>query len=726
MFRKLLSTALLCCIANVMFAQMSLSGRVVTESGKPVSEANVWLEYTNIGTSTDANGSFSLSNIPNGKYTLRASSLNYDGVRLPVESSETDIQLVLKDSPFKLNEVVVTGTGTHNKLKNSPIAVDIISQKELQNVSFPSFENTMMALTPSLSFTPNAMGSNLQLNGLSNKYVLILVDGKRLAGDVSGNIDLSRINMQNIKRIEILKGAASSLYGSEAIGGVINIITDKPKDQISVSSNTRYAEWGQFNQSLNLDINSKWLNSSTSYQRNQADGWQLNPQEIKSGKLVDTYKQPVNPYYSDVLTQRFTVDANKSLSMYVEGSLFDRKLKRSASYDYSLKYKDYSIGAGAKYMLKNKAVINLDMYTDNFDYLKVYTADSKTYKVDDETLERRQKYYDANLKGSFNAGNYNRITLGTQYQVNYLDSKSDIADGSRDVYTLSLYAQDEIRLLNKKLQLVPGIRYARNETFKNRLTPKMATMYSLDHFNFRASYAAGYRAPDLKYLFSNTESKASNGKTTLAMANRNLNPESSNYYSLNAEYFNSFFNLSVNGYINDVKNLIKLVDIDPIPTEYEGKFDNVKQYTNASKVKIKGLDINLNSYFGYGLSLGLGYSYVDSKDYDTHKQLEKISRHTGTVNANWNKKWWILDSNINFNGRLQSKRYYAAEDGRNINLWNLSTRHRFNSFNGLVLEPGFGVENIFNFVDDRPYGVNYATLSPGRVVYVSMSIKFSK
>lgn len=727
MSRKFFSTAFLCCIANILFAQMSLSGKVVTESGKPVPDANVWLEYTNIGTSSDSNGSFSLRNVPNGKYILRASSLNYDGARLQVENSGADIQLTLKDSPLKLNEVVVTGTGTHNKLKNSPIAVDIISQKELKNVSFSTFENMMASLTPSLSFTPNAMGSNLQLNGLSNRYVLILIDGKKLAGDVSGNIDLSRINMQNIKRIEILKGAASSLYGSEAIGGVINIITDKPKEKISVNSNTRYAEWGQFTQSLNIDINTKWLSSSTSYQRNQADGWQLNSQEInKSGQLVDTYKQPVNPYYADVLSQRFTVNANKSLSMYAEGSLFDRKLKRSADYVYSLKYEDYSIGTGAKYIFKNKAIINLDMYTDNFDYLRVYTADNKTYKVGDETLERRQKYYDVNLKSTLNAGNWNRITLGSQYQLNYLDSKNDIADGSRDVYTLSFYAQDEIHLLDRKLQLVPGIRYVYNETFKNRLTPKMAAMYSLDHFNFRASYAAGYRAPDLKYLFSNTESKASNGKTTLVLANRNLSPESSNYYSLNAEYFNSFFNLSVNGYINDVKNLIKLVDLYPIPTEYENKFDNVKRYANASKVKIKGVDINLNSYFGYGLSLGLGYSYVDTKDYDTGNQLEKISRHTGTVNGNWNKKWWIIDSNINFNGRLQSKRYYTAEDGRNVNLWNLSTRHRFNSINGFVFEPGFGVENIFNFVDDRPYGVNYATLSPGRVVYISMSIKFSK
>lgn len=730
MLRKFLLTVLSYCIANFAIAQMSFNGKVVSELGKPISEANVWLEYTNIGTSSDAKGNFSLNNIPEGKYILRVGLLNYEGVRIAVDHSELDMKIKLTSSPLKLNEVVVTGTGTHNKLKNSPIAVDVITQKELQNVSFPSFENLMMALTPSLSFTPNAMGSNLQLNGLSNRYVLIMVDGKRLAGDVSGNIDLSRINMTNIKRIEILKGAASSLYGSEAIGGVINIITDKPKDRIFFSSKTRYAEWGQFTQSLNLDINTKRLNSSTSYQRNQSQGWQLNPHEYKKGKLVDTHKQPVNPYYSDVLSQRFTINASKALSLYAQGSLFDRKLKRDPiepSYTYNLKYEDYSIGAGAKYMLKNRAVINLDMYTDNFDSNKVYITDGKTYKKGDETLERRQKYYDANLKGSFDVGSLNRVTVGTQYQLNYLKSKGDIEDGSRDAYTLSFYAQDEIRLLNRRLQIVPGFRYVYNETFKNRFTPKLAAMYSLDHFNFRASYSSGYRTPDLKYLYSNKESVlATTGKRTMSLANKDLNPETSNYYSVNVEYFNKFINLSVSGYINDVKNLIKLVDIDPMPSEYIGKFDKVRQYANSSKVKIKGFDVNLNSYIGYGLSFGLGYSYVDSKDYDTYKELEKISKHTGTVNTNWNKKWWILDSNINFNGRLQSKRYFKDGDGRNVNLWNLSTRHQLKDINGFVFEPGFGLENIFDFVDNRPYGTNYATLSPGRVFYVSMSIRFSK
>lgn len=727
MFRKLLLTACLSCAVNFAFAQMIFRGKVTNNSGRPITNANVWLEYTNIGTVTDSEGDFVLNNVPEGKYSLRVSSMNYEGTHTLVDKSEENLRITLNDSPLKLNEVVVTGTGTHNRLKNAPVAVDIISQKEIRNVSFGSFENTMMALTPSLSFTPNAMGSYLQLNGLSNRYVIIMINGKRLAGDVSGNIDLSRINMSNIKRIEILKGAASSLYGSEAMGGVINIITDKPKDFLSISSNTRYAEWGQFTQAFNIDVNTKWLGSSTSFQRNQSHGWQLNPQEFSKGKLKDTYKRPVNAFYSDVLNQRFTVDASNAMSFYLECNLFDRQLKRNLKDQaYNLKYEDYSVATGGKYLVKKKAIINLDMYMDNFDHDKIYIRDSKPYQNGEKVFVRRQKYYDANLKGSLSAGDMNRITLGTQYQLNYLNSVTDIADGSRDVYTLSFYAQDEIRLLNKRLQFVPGFRYLYNETFKNRFTPKLAAMYSFGNINFRASYSAGYKAPDLKYLYSNKEDISSSGKKTLMLANEKLDPESSNYYSINAEYYNSFLSLSVSSYINDVKNLIKLVDLESIPADLEGKYDNVRKYANASKVKIKGLDVNLNSYFGYGLSLGLGYSYIDSKDFDTGNELEKISKHTGTINANWNKKWWIVDSNINFNGRLQSRRYYKANDGRNINLWNISTRHKLKNFNGLSLEPGFGIENIFNFVDDRPYGVNYATLSPGRVVYVSMAIKFSK
>ena len=158
-------------------------------------------------------------------------------------------------------------------------------------------------LNPSFSFSTTAMASYMTLNGLGNKHILVLINGQKLAGDVSGNVDLSRINLSNVKRIEILKGAASSLYGSEAMGGVINIITDQPKNLINVTSETRFAEENQFDQTINLDINTGKFGSFTTYNRRQSDGWQLNNQAITydskgNEKLTETNKKASDKFYS--------------------------------------------------------------------------------------------------------------------------------------------------------------------------------------------------------------------------------------------------------------------------------------------------------------------------------------------------------------------------------------------------------------------------------------------
>ncbi|MGL5272659.1 MAG: TonB-dependent receptor plug domain-containing protein, partial [Phocaeicola sp.] len=570
------------------------------------------------------------------------------------KESQTLESTTLNELSLKLNEVVVTGTGTDRKLRNSPVAIDVVSQKELRNVNTPTFERAMMAIAPSFSVTPNAMGSHMQLNGLGNRYIRVLVNGQKLAGDVSGNTDLSRINLTNIKRIEVLKGAASALYGSDAIGGVINIITNDPQESLFVTSTTRYAEYGQFTQSINVDINRKWFTSSTSFQRNQSDGWQLSKQEISGSELIDTDKKAVNADYSDVFNQKFTFKLSPSFSLYTQGSLYDKRIKRSPSaYTYDLKYDDYTLGGGAKYLLKNESAITLDFHTDNFEYHRIYIKKSGDYVAGDETRERRQKYYDANLKGVFNLGAYNRLSVGTQYQVDYLRGNSDVK-GSKDLYTYAIYAQDEIKLLNEKLQFVPGVRYVYNEAFGSRLTPKLSAMYALEHFNFRASYSAGFRTPDLKELYAEVISG-----TTLNIGNANLNPETSNYYSLNAEYHTSFLTLSLTGYTNRINNIIQAKDISNTITEQE-QAEGIKrkrEYANSSRARATGLEVSANSYLGHGLNIGLGYSYVDTKDYDTGNPLIRSSKHIGTAHANWEKKWWILNSNINLNGRIQSSRY---------------------------------------------------------------------
>lgn len=724
-------TALLCCIASISFAQLSLRGRVIDENEKPIAGASVWIEYTTIGTSTDLKGEFSLEKIPEGNNLLRISAIDYNGVRETINKSNDNILIRMKHSPLKLNEVVVTGTGTINKLKNSPVAIDVISQRELQNTNIPTFENAMIALNPSMSFTPNAMGSYMQLNGLSNRYILVLVDGKKLGGDVGGNVDLNRIDMGNIKRIEVLKGSASSLYGSDAIAGVINIITNKPKDLVNLSTETRFSEYGQFTQNANLYLNVGGFSSSTSFQRNQADGWQLNKKEIINDKEVDTDKQAMLRYYSDVFSQRFGYKATKELSMYVEGSLFDKKFKRPVSaYGFDMKYVDYSFGAGAKYLLKNNGLISLDWNTDRFEYFKAYLKETKdkngvTFMPGDEEFVRRQKYNNVNLKGTFNAGKFNKVTVGSEYKVDNLYAPADSIGGSRNVYTLAFYAQDEINLFGK-LNIVPGVRYIYNETFKNRVTPKVSAMYTLHDFNFRVSYATGFKTPELKQLFMKTE-VTSKGKTTLSVGNKDLKPESSNYYSVNAEYIKDFLSLAVTGYVNNLKNKIDTYEIELTPEEIAEGYNKKSSYHNIGRSRIQGVDFTFNSYLGYNLTLGGGYSYVNAKDLDTGKRLQRISRHTGNVNLNWFKDFGLFKSNFNINGRLQSRRYYDdGDDARAYQLWNFATRHTFKSINGLVFEPGLGIENIFDFVDDKPFNRNYATLSPGRTFYASLKIKFSK
>lgn len=724
-------TALLCCIASIAFAQLSLRGRVVDENEKPIAGASVWIEYTTIGTSTDLKGEFSLEKIPEGNNLLRISALDYNGARETINRSNDNILIRMKHSPLKLNEVVVTGTGTINKLKNSPVAIDVISQRELQNTNIPTFENAMIALNPSMSFTPNAMGSYMQLNGLSNRYILVLVDGKKLGGDVGGNVDLNRIDMGNIKRIEVLKGAASSLYGSDAIAGVINIITNKPKDLVNFSTETRLSEYGQFTQNANLYLNVGGFSSSTSFQRNQADGWQLNKKEIINDEEVDTDKQAMLRFYSDVFSQRFGYKATKELSMYVEGSLFDKKFKRPVSaYGFDMKYVDYSFGAGAKYLLKNNGLITLDWNTDRFEYFKAYLKETKdkngvTFMPGDEEFVRRQKYNNINLKGTFNTGKFNKVTVGSEYKVDNLYAPADSIGGSRNVYTLAFYAQDEINLFGK-LNIVPGVRYIYNETFKNRVTPKVSAMYTLHDFNFRVSYATGFKTPELKQLFMKTE-VTSKGKTTLSVGNKDLKPESSNYYSVNAEYIKDFLSLAVTGYINNLKNKIDTYEIELTPEEIAEGYNKKSSYHNIGRSRIQGVDFTFNSYLGYNLTLGGGYSYVNAKDLDTGKRLQRISRHTGNVNLNWFKDFGLFKSNFNLNGRLQSRRYYDdGDDARAYQLWNFATRHTFKSINGLVFEPGLGIENIFDFVDDKPFNRNYATLSPGRTFYASLKIKFSK
>lgn len=712
--------ALLCAASagQWAFAQLTFQGKVIDENGQPIPGAHVRLEETTLGTATDKNGTFILRQVPEGRYVMRASCLDYEAATQKVDASRKQMVFRLKNAYINLNQVVVTGTGTHHRLKDSPVPIEVVSAADIKKAGTPTFEDALTMLNPSLSFATNGSGTVLNMNGLESKYVLILVNGKRLAGDVSGSIDFGRIDMSRVKRIEVLKGAGSALYGSDAIAGVINVITDEPKNKVNVVSNSRYSRNNRFIQSVNADVNTGQFASNTSYQRQQADGWQLNPMvEDKKGNLVATDKEASTGFHSNSVTQLFTFKPHQRISLYARGAFFNnRTLRPVTEYNYDMAHESYTYGAGGKYLLGNASYIEADFYSDNFTSNYEYIADTKAFKTGETELRKRQRYYNANVKGVFRAGKYNKITVGAEFVNDYLKNLNDMVGGDHTMYTAALYAQDEIRLW-EKLQIIAGLRYIYHETFKSNISPKLSVMYPVGPVNFRASYAGGFRTPTLQQLYAYTESRT--GKITLG--NTELDPEKSHFVSGNIEYVHSRFTVNFSAYLNQVNDMINYEEREPVDGH------EVQQQVNIDKARIKGFDVSFNSYLGAGFSLGAGYNYADGKDVRTKERLNKSIQHTASVNGNWSHVWDWYRLNVNVNGRVQGRRYsqtygYAPK----FQLWNLNTTHVFSPKGDFTFEPGLGVENIFNYRDDRPWNSNYATLTPGRTLYASLMIRFKQ
>lgn len=756
MKKKVSLTALLCCMVVSMFAQISLSGKVVNaETNDPVVGANIRIDHSLAGCTTNGKGEFTISNLPEGKHLLSVTHVSFLPQKYTANTGEKDILIKMTESYINLGQVVITGTGTHRRMSNSPVPIQVITAKDLGNANVTSLEDALVKLTPNVTTMTNGMGTTLSLNGMNEDYMLLLENGKRLTGDDR----YTRINIGNVKRIEILSGAASALYGSDAIGGVINIITDDAKNTVNVSNYTHYTSKGRFSENINADINSGKFSSYTSYQRREADNWQVNDTDengYKTGRPMST------GFMSDNISQRFAYNATDRLSFYVRGNYYNYNTRRpetatyfkkgkkkdedgkpiyeeTQAYTYNMLHDTYTYGAGAKYMINKSAYIDADFFADNYTSKYDYFLKSGDFERGDKETRKKTRYYNATVKGIFKPNSWNKVSTGIEYINENFSSESDNIS-FKNMYTFALFAQDEITIL-RDLQAVVGVRYLYNENFKNYATPNVALMYKIDHFNFRASYATGYRAPTLSQLYATDEAKTASRYT---IGNPNLKPEKSNFFSLNGEYTCSRFSIAATGFYNDIKDMInyRVLSDEEIQQmglgELHEQFSTIRQRDNVDRSRIKGISVNANFYLGAGLTLGGGYIYTDTEaktlehDSKTNKDVvvitpvDKSVKNAANVHARWDHDWNNYHLNVNLSGHIQGERYSSTYGyAPKYQQWDLNTRHTFN-LDAFILEPGIGIENIFNKRDDRPWNSNFSTINPGRAVYVSLAVKFKK
>ncbi len=649
-----------------------------------------------------------------------------------------------------LNPVVVTGSGHHQRLKSTATPVHVLAAQDIREQGISTFDAALQRLMPQVSMAPSSMGSFLRLNGLGNKYILILINGRKLSGDISNNVDLNRINMARVKRIEVLDGAASSLYGSDAIAGVINIITDQPAQQlVTITSDTRLSGQGQLTEAVTLDIYKDGFGSYTAFSHDQADSYQNSGLEFVKGS--DTETQPTiaplfTGYRSRLLDQKFTYSPTEQLALnagigcsYKITDRPDTRADVSGGTDYEMRYKGLRWNVGGIYKFTRRNSLQADFTVDRYRYGKQYDVATTAYAVGDYVQSKKQRMMEGELKAILGLTHGSTTIVGATWHQDHLTATS--GNIAQHVYTLAAYAQHEHQLL-KHLTATVGLRLTHHETFDNHLTPKATLMYAPGNFRFRATYSAGFRAPGLDELYYHYFS-VNRGKPQISFGNQDLSPEKSHYLALNAEYRSQAVALSVTGFWNRIHDMVvkQNVPVDDasltmLRTEFPemtddqaSKLTQYARYQNSDKGDVKGVQVNLsaNVFTGFNLSANYVYTYARSKSGEAWTLLERSIRHAATVAANYHHRWGAYGLNVNLNGRLQSKTYYPTyENAPGYGLWNLHTTHTLDHFRHLLLEPTLGIDNLFNKTDDRIDATNrkYALYTPGRMLVVGLRVRF--
>ena len=665
-----------------------------------------------------------------------------------------------------LQEVVVTGTGTQHLLKNAPVQTEVITSKMLKNFSGRSLEDILAGLTSSFAFSEDDMGSQMQLNGLGNDYILVLVDGKRIHGDVGGQNDLSLIDPQNIEKIEIVKGASSALYGSDAIAGVINIITKKHNEGLLAENSTRVGSYGDIRQHDGLGFAIGRLRSYTNFQLQHSDGWQNTGTEDPSKTeflIEDSQNKTVNRHTNWQVSERLTFDLLKNLELYAEGSTYWKRIYRpSGKYSidmkfYDLQYRNQSLAAGGIWKLSKTDQVTLDVNWDRHAYYYVYTTEWAMgdgfdqqgrfttyypYFRGDEALQSDQRRMMAHLKGIFSLPYNNRLSSGLEWRYDYLEAPLRVEGGVARDNTEAAYVQDEFSyVFSPKLSanLTGGLRLNHNAQFGFRLTPKISGMLSIgENVRLRATWSQGFKTPTpkeqhyryVKYM----------GGPYLYLGNEDLKPQTSNYYAVSGEWNWEGLNVTVTGYLNNVDNMITLVTIPntQAPAEYIVTYDPMKtrQYQNLESAKTKGIDVGIRYRLNHEWMLGGSYSYLDTyaEKYDTthDRMIDVTIDGTAHHKASWFGTWNHAFSpkynmGLGLYGRMSSKRYYQIDgDGKGYQIWRVSTNHEFPVSKKWLFRVEAGIDNIFDYVDRTYHGLHLGTTTPGRTVYATLTIRFAQ
>jgi len=653
----------------------------------------------------------------------------------------------------QLEEVVITATRTARQLSSVPLAVTLVSKNDIKRAGTTRLKNILQEQT-GIVFVTDASGfEGVQMQGLNAAYTLVLIDGVPLVGRSSGVLDLKRIAVNNIKQIEIVKGPSSSLYGSEAIGGVINIITNTPNKNISKGNVRYYFKRGERNE---LDLNSNYvyyknhlgLNAGLNF--NASAGYDLSPK---------TPGNTTEPYAN--FTGNFGVNYkfNDNWKFLFSNRYYQQNQNAGAHVNA---VKEYNLNAKMSHVVSNNIHFDYTFYATNYKAESVFNTTKSYYN---QSLVRPE------IRAIIKIGN-NEIISGIGASFDALDRTFfDKKEAFKTQYAFGQYDFKPTENLN----LILGARYDHHNTYKSAFSPKVSARYQLnDWLAIKASIGVGFKAPDFRQLFFNFNNAAGGyvvygvrtmhelfgqNPQVIEQVAKDLSPENSVGYNIGFQVKPmNHLKIHVNIFRNDIKDLINTAVFNGVLPGINPA-TRVFYYENRNQVYTQGIEFDANFKPTDNVTISGGYQFLIAKDKEQEKLLKsgsiyyrktpsspsqklQFSDYVGLANRSKhtaNLKLFYQNYKHDFNANIRAvyRSKYALYDTNNsqqiIDKYdnfvkgNVLINASFSKAIYSIAEIQLGVDNLFNskgLQNEKLFPNTDAVLRIGSTFYGSIQLNF--
>ncbi len=674
---------------------ISIKGKI-TSNGKPLPFVNVYLKNTKIGTSSNENGFFELQNIENGIYTIVASSVGFKSksAKINVKDSSTIIQNFDLNENNDLDEIVVSGTLRPVSKSNSPVPVEVYSKTFFKKNPTPSIFESLQnvnGVRPQLNCNVCNTG-DIHINGLEGPYTFVLIDGMPIVSGLSTVYGLTGIPQALIERVEVVKGPASTLYGSEAVGGIINIITKKTTNAPVVSTDVLGSSWGE----INTDIGVK-------YNISKKTTGLLGVNYFNYQNRIDNN----NDGFTDLTLQNRISIFNKiniereSKKLFTIAGRFVYEDRWGGELDWEKEFR----GTDVKY--------GESIYTNRWETFGTYqlpTSEDISFQFSANGHYQNSFYgtdsYNAEQLIGFGQFIYNKkiakkhdFLFGLAYRYTYYEDNTfatlendGITNKPSVTHLPGAFIQDEITL-NSQNKLLLGARWDYNSLHGNIVSPRINYKWnSKDNANiFRASIGNGFRVANVF-----TEDHAALTGAREVEFDGELNPETS--WNANVNFVkkintdNVFITLDASAFYTYFDNRI-LPDYETDP--------NKIIYANLEGHSVsKGVSLNTDFTFTNGLTINAGATLMDVSI--TENNIKKRQLLTESFSGVWSISYrfnnnYTLDYTGNVYGPMRLP-LLGENDTRDANspwfsIQNIQLTKKFSS----NWETYGGIKNLLNF-----------------------------